>query len=1650
LCEPRGSLRTLFCPTALVLFLVLSLARPSLAQIPISFGQTIAESITTQGEKDTFIFMGAIGDIILVRVTTETELWPQIDLYDPEGSLQDSALEVGPGIVEIKSSPLTAQGYHQIKISDYGNTRTGAYWIFVQRLNDPGMAVPLDFGKTLSASITKACEEHTYYFDALAGDIVQVRVTTTSGLDPAFQAYSPEGDFVTENFNPGPVVLEEDIQMTATGRYLLLFKDDIDAMTGTEYGTETGDYWIFVQRLNNPGLAGQMDFGELRSDAITSSCDIHTYVFDALQDDVVWVRLSTEPTIDPAFRLRAPDGSYVTEDFGTGPLDDWITLPDTGAYTLMVQDWAYTGNADYGTDTGGYRLFLQRLNNPGLAVRADFGKTRSASISTAYELDTYAFSALQGDTVIVRVGTDTEVDPEFVIWGPSGEYIDSTIAYGPDTEALVEEMPATGSYTLTVVDNANTIMDSKDHGQETGNYWIFVQRLNNPGEAVQLGFGQTFPASISSAFEVDTYRFDALQDDVVEVTMSTDTGLDPALFLHAPDGAFLDGDETTGPGTVMIDSDPLGATGTFTVLAASGGSGKETGTYRVSLSLKAGDPGSMTVSPVEGLHASGLVGGPFRPLNRAYTLHNSGSLPIQWTATKNRDWVELSAEAGTLEPGASFMVTVSINPERVGNFPVGTYTDTITVTNVTEANRNFIRLVSLRVDPIEGILTVTPQEDLGFSGPPGGPFEPSDVTYTVTNVGEKSMNWRATKTAYWLSLSRDHGALAPSDSADVVLTLTDIAPALFEGVHTETLSFTNQSNGYGNTSREIILAIGVSPSKIRAQISTDHIILGEPLYVSGKITPEPCDAGAWVDVVLIPPSGPAVHQSVIANALGEFDYSVACGDIKQHGTWSVQTSWGGDRCLGAATSAPQSLEVTKAESRVTVDAGSRAVKLGDLVDMSGKFTPDPDCGADLTGREVRLFMFGPEGRSDMKSVWTNDRFGHFVLHDYNGFNALGQWSVQALFLGDGAYEESHSEVMTVQVVETAGYAVVVEGRIESGEGLASHNKTAHFVYEQLKLRGLLDEDIYYLNYDESQVGVDGVPSGAAVHQAVTEWARDKMNTTPANLYIVFVDHGFDGRFYAYPDEISSGDLGVWLDTLQNELRGQAAVQEIVILLGFCRSGSFLNDLSGWRRVVMASAAAKESSYKGPLDPEDASGVRDGEFFITEFFKAASVGKDVLTCFNDAAYKTELFTSTGTGSSNAPYGDDSRQHPLLEDNGDGLGDNSPSGDPGYDGYLSRGLFIGVSTVTGNAPGDVQVIGVSPTQFLGAAEGSTSFWAQLDNNNRMRSLWLEVKAPGYQPGAGGTEQIEMDLPRDAYDVYDQGANRYVWNAVSGFSEPGTYQVFFFARDDVTGNESSLKQSLVYKAKAPNSPPGAFDLVSPSDGAQTRTVLLLDWSDSADPNGDPLTYTVEISEVSDFATVVHRAERLAESHHFVGKETELNDLKTYYWRVKAVDYFGASTMSTQAWQFDTNNTNIMMGWIRGHVYNAFTGQSITAASVTVGVSAFDTALDGYYLAQIPPGTYAVDATASGYVSKSFAGVVIPEGNLVTKDFGLYPLSLMKGDVDGNLSVNLADAVLAMGVLAGIENIQSVNQEGDVNSDGKIGIEEVIYILQDVCELR
>ena len=58
------------------------------------------------------------------------------------------------------------------------------------------------------------------------------------------------------------------------------------------------------------------------------------------------------------------------------------------------------------------------------------------------------------------------------------------------------------------------------------------------------------------------------------------------------------------------------------------------------------------------------------------------------------------------------------------------------------------------------------------------------------------------------------------------------------------------------------------------------------------------------------------------------------------------------------------------------------------------------------------------------------------------------------------------------VGSSAGYAILVEGKISTDEGLGSHNKTANRIYETLKDRGLRGRQ--YLSTSTTPTMIPGV------------------------------------------------------------------------------------------------------------------------------------------------------------------------------------------------------------------------------------------------------------------------------------------------------------------------------------------------------------------------------------------------------------------------------------------------------------------------------------------------------------------------------------------------------------------------------------------------
>jgi len=361
--------------------------------------------------------------------------------------------------------------------------------------------------------------------------------------------------------------------------------------------------------------------------------------------------------------------------------------------------------------------------------------------------------------------------------------------------------------------------------------------------------------------------------------------------------------------------------------------------------------GVLEVTPAFDLNSSGAVGGPFSPISVIYTVKNTGGSRLSWTVAKAQTWVTLSSGGGSLDPGASALVSVEIN-SNANLLAAGSYADTLTFTNTTNASGSTTRGVSLTVtSTTPPTLAVTPAASLSSSGTQGGPFTPGSQTYTLQNTGGVMLTWTALKTQTWTTLSATAGTLAPGASATVTVSINAAANALAAGTYNDTVIFTNTTNGRGDTTRLVALTVN-------SQINT----------------PPVANAGANQPNVS---AGSNCMAAVTLNGSGSFDRD---GDpLTYKWTWNggsasgvsptVQLPLGSTTITlivndGKADSAPANVDITVSDlTPPTLQLSDPVCAVGPAGQKANKFTVSAadDCSSPAVPTIVNIELYNSRG-----------------------------------------------------------------------------------------------------------------------------------------------------------------------------------------------------------------------------------------------------------------------------------------------------------------------------------------------------------------------------------------------------------------------------------------------------------------------------------------------------------------------------------------------------------------------------------------------------------------------------------------------------------------------------------------------------------------
>jgi len=240
-----------------------------------------------------------------------------------------------------------------------------------------------------------------------------------------------------------------------------------------------------------------------------------------------------------------------------------------------------------------------------------------------------------------------------------------------------------------------------------------------------------------------------------------------------------------------------------------------------------------------------------------------------------------------------------------------------------------------------------------------------------------------------------------------------------------------------------------------------------------------------------------------------------------------------------------------------------------------------------------------------------------------------------------------------------------------------------------------------------------------------------------------VDHGANGIFQVSVHELlKAEDLDAWLDTIQEDIPGN-----VTLLYDACMSGSFLPILdppSGKERILATSASKDEAAIIASQGR-----ISFGWFFWGNMFNG------------DSFYDSFVYATDSMSDTYHP------QHPLLEGNGNGIGNEKEDKD------MVRVLKIGNEI---KSAGDIPTIGsVSPAQTL---DGETSALIYADNvidTNGISRVWAVITPPGYSNSS--PDKPVTDLP--TFDLSPAGNNRYE-GTYNNFIGGGTYNIAIFASD------------------------------------------------------------------------------------------------------------------------------------------------------------------------------------------------------------------------------------------------------------------------------
>jgi len=329
-------------------------------------------------------------------------------------------------------------------------------------------------------------------------------------------------------------------------------------------------------------------------------------------------------------------------------------------------------------------------------------------------------------------------------------------------------------------------------------------------------------------------------------------------------------------------------------------------------------------------------------------------------------------------------------------------------------------------------------------------------------------------------------------------------------------------------------------------------------------------------------------------------------------------------------------------------------------------------------------------------------------------------------------------------------AVVLAGGTTDDPFFASIEKNMKTAYDALVFQGYLPDDIYLMS-PGSIFGVNKLPTLPTLsnlNDALTRWASE--NTQDVVLYMI--GKGGDSVFQMNNEEIlTATKLNEWLGVVQNNIPG-----EIVVIYDSCLSGSFMPRLApvaGKRRIVISSSTSVQP----------ACFLSEGDISFSQYFwRNVLNGVNIRNAFINAY--------------NIIIDSYENQTPLLDDDGDGMGNGENDGDIAKHFIIGNGIMI--------ADGDPIVGTASPGDELNGGNKTTIWADNIIASEPLNKVWAVVIPPD--------NSASCEIKQIPIAMRDDGTGRYTAECDIFYKE-GNYTVLIYAKDAAEKVSEPIKTSI-----------------------------------------------------------------------------------------------------------------------------------------------------------------------------------------------------------------------------------------------------------------